>query len=446
MKSTIVLFISAIVLTTIVYFVEEKGSEIQKVANEKKYMLFDPAELGEMRGFSGPNFNVVLEGTNYFSVNPKKRVDVQNVDAFFNEISGLRVKRVLSEEEIKDLDLKLIFPFDEKLFLKFTFEKKNLDFYLGKKLDFDQTFYMKMKDESSEKFVIVEDSRPMDEVYLQTEAHRADGKYRKFKALVELDQSFFYDLRLFKRENYPLFESIDKIVVESFRNRNFTILVQENSTDPAPPPGINIDLESMNDNFQKILGLRGQALLPRSKAALDKKSEISIESGNKIFKMQLFFDPKSKNYLARTEDEDLDFLMEQADVLPFFKPVQEYWNMSLPILGDQKIRMIFPQTEVTFVLPEKVEEYCIQDKNQNSRVIKQRACTKFNRWIRQKAMLVTFRSPLTKQITWSFEIEINSKIYAIGYLNQEGFVWDRASDLLYTFNEVVALRDRDILL
>lgn len=446
MKVTGVLIVIAILLTSIVYVFEEKADVAKRSEIEKKSLLIDPTSLGELKSFRGKNFKINTLDKIFYTDSPRKKADNESVDAFFNEISGVKVKRILDENEVKGLSEAQIFNDDSDSFLEFEFQNKTIYFQLGKKLDFDQTFYLKVKEGNSEKIIIAEDSKPLDQVYMQEDAHRADGKYRKFKSMMDLPQFFFFDMRLFKREEYPKFDQIDSITIKSFRNKSYQILIQTNQTDPAPPPGIKIDEDQLNDSFQKLMGLKGQSYLSANLKELELKSEVVFKAGSEQFKIELYYDKKEKNYLCKTGDEEKFFLMEAGDVLPMFRPVQDYWNLYLPIKGNQIAKIIFPNVQVLLMFPENLQKYCIPDEKSNSRVIKQQNCTKLNRWLRSRPAYITHKSDLTKQITWDFSIELNSQVFSVGRLNGEGFVWDRVSDLLYNFSEALPMKDRDLLL
>lgn len=447
MKWTLGLLAIAVILTTSIYFFEERAEVKQRATQEQKTMLFDPDELGELKTFSGKNFAIKVEGKSYFSVSPKRLVDQRNVDAFFNELSGLRVSRILSDEELAKVPMSSMFNQEsDKNKLFFSFAHKNLTFKLGQKLEFDQSFYMEVNDGKERKIVIAFDNRPIDEVYLQNEAHRSDMRYRKFKGLIELEQSFFYDMRLVKREQYPFLQQLSSIEIKSFRNKSYTLLISDNKTNPSPPQGVAIDTDSFNQNFQDIMSLNAGQVLLDQKLEGELKSEIILRGESKELSLKLFWQPMTKQYVATINDERDIYVMQADHVSSFFRPVQDFWQMSLDRPEAGIVELVFSKTQFKIEIPEQIEEHCRLITSMANRVLRQQACTQLNQFLRQRAVTISYDSPFVKTTKWEFDLVINGKKYAVGLHSGEGLIWDREKNLLYTFVKTIPTREKDYLL
>jgi len=447
MKGTLILLSIAVLLTTSIYFFEEKAEVSKRETKEQQTMLFNPNKLGELKAFSGNSFSIVVEGKSFFTLKPKKLVDQRNVDAFFNELSGLRVSRILSKEELAKVPYDSMFSSDsDKQTLHFKFSQKELVFKLGKKLEFDQSFYMEVDDGIEKKIVIAFDNRPADEIYMQNQAHRSDMRYKKFQSLIELDQNFFYDARLIKREQLPFLENLDSIEVKSFRNKAYSLSILKNTSIPTPPNGVDLDIESFNHNFQDIMSLTAAKVIIDQKMDGELKSEIILRGSGKKLSLMLYWQPKSKQYFAKIDDEKDIYIMQADHVTPFFRPVQDYWKMSLEWPDDNLIELVFDKVQLQIELPEKIEEHCRLIKPTSNRVLRQQACTQLNFFLRQRAITVAFDSPDVKSIDWSFEILFNGRKYSVGTSAGEGLIWDREKNLLYTFVKPIPMREKDYLL
>jgi len=447
MKGTLILLGIAVLLTTSVYFFEEKAEVSKRETKEQQTMLFNPSELGELKAFSGNNFSIIVEGKSFFTVSPKKLVDQRNVDAFFNELSGLRVSRILSKEELAKVPYESMFASDsDKEVLLFKFSNKELTFKLGKKLEFDQSFYMEVDDGLEKKIVIAFDNRPADEIYMQNQAHRSDMRYKKFKSLIELDQNFFYDARLIKREQLLFLDNLDSIEIKSFRNKAYSLSILQNTSIPSPPNGVGLDIESFNHNFQDIMSLTAAKVVIDQKLEGELKSEIILKGANKQLSLKLYWEPKSKQYFAKIDNEEDIYIMQADHVTPFFRPVQDYWKMSLDWPDDNVVELIFDKVQMQIELPEKIEEHCRLIKPTSNRVLRQQACTQLNFFLRQRAITVAVDSPEVSSVEWGFDILINGRKYSVGTSSGEGLIWDREKNLLYTFVKPIPMREKDYLL
>jgi hypothetical protein len=324
---------SICLLLTFIYIYQEVGGIKRKEVSEKEGMLFDPTYLGAIKSFTNIKSTVLIDGKQYYLNPGRKPADERKVNAFFDALSSIRIKRELSAKEVEELGLRLFFTTEgsevEKVI--FRFDKSMITFTLGKKLDFDQSFYMKVTEEDGDKlkerFIIAFDQASLNVPVAKDTYHRTDVKYRRFQSLLYLGNDYFRDFRIFSswmRSPWTL----QKIVIDNKRNRNFSISLKEKTTTPLPPTFLNYSLEEFRTFEKEIALLEGTSIrdIKPNKAAHISTAFITSSKGE--MKLELFSTMNSSNKIW-LKANDLYYAVSEDVAKTFLGSVQRFWNLTL---------------------------------------------------------------------------------------------------------------------
>jgi hypothetical protein len=232
--------------------------------------------------------------------------------------------------------------------MTFKFEKGEATFTLGKKLDYDQSFYMEVTKENKSEIVIVNDESPDPGMYESDEAYkRSDAKYKRLEVLFLLTNKYFYDTRVFKDFNYSQDKiNFKKIIISTFRNKKFEINFENQTTIPAPPGNIRY-FEDNWVSFHRFLSkLEGKSLYyPANPKLLDEVlSQFEItDRDNRSYNLQVYKKYSEENgYFLKSSLDNIIYQLRPEDAQYFFTNVQDFWQKKiLPKEKEFKFKITF---------------------------------------------------------------------------------------------------------
>jgi hypothetical protein len=366
-NAILLLTLSALILGA--YIFEELGGRKQTAEEEKRTNLFDMKKYGEVKSFKSPEAEIkILAGGASHAVKHNWPVDPVKLQKFFEVLTGIRAKRILSDEEVKNIDRKNMFPTDVAV-MTFTFEKGEVGFRLGKKLDTEQSFYLEVIQGDKKDIVIAHDTGKVTTIYNQEEAWRDDTKYKRFLTLFYLKDSWFYDLSIFQIEEKIEIQKIVELELDNFRNKKFKLLFRGAATRPAPIKDIGVSEQAFDAYMNKLIKSKAKEILFDAKDEYldDLKSTLTmkLEDGKrKVLALYGKFQGKDGYYL---KSENNLFKLTKDTSVPFFENVQSFWNRKP---ADKKI--ILQDTgvsSITFPRGKKVDFKLIDKKGFQAQTI-----------------------------------------------------------------------------
>ena len=324
MKKNLILLGIAVALGIFTYVFQELGDRKRFEEAKVSGMLLDVSELGKLVSFKTPGAKILKEGESYFVEPHHHLAKVKIVEGFLERLSYLRVKRVLPKDTINEENYLKFFPNPNDSF-QFQFEKGSTSFLIGKKMDFDQSFYVEFKNKGKVNHLIVFDSKPMDQAYMAANQHRDDSKYKLIKSLLYAGANYFEDRNLFRiwRGKQNVLKSVR---VENKRNRPWALLLEEGKTKPEAPFGIDpVQLQAFQNS---LVQLNGSVYFPlKSREDLEELvSTMEIESSLGKVTLELFKKHKgSDGYFILSSLDQQIYQMQRTHVESFFYNIQHFW-------------------------------------------------------------------------------------------------------------------------
>ncbi len=366
-NAILLLTLSALILGA--YIFEELGGRQQTAEEEKRTNLFDMKKYGDVKSFKSPEAEiVVLAGGASHTLKHNWPVDPTKLQKFFEVLTGIRAKRILSDDEVKQIDRKTMFPTDEAL-MTFRFEKGEVGFRLGKKLDTEQSFYLEVIQENEKNVVIAHDTGKVTTIYNQEEAWRDDTKYKRFLTLFYLKDSWFHDLSIFPIEERQKIHKIVELELDNFRNKKFKLLFHGGATRPAPIADIGVDTLAFDLFMNKLIKSKFEEVLFEAKEddLDDLKSTVTmtLEDGQrKVVALYGKF-KGNEGYFVRT-DKNIFKISKEASS-PFFENVQRFWNRKpadkRQLLKESRV------SSITFPRGKRVDFQLINDKGFQAKTV-----------------------------------------------------------------------------
>ena len=369
MRQNAILFLTFTALLLGAYLFEEIGGQKQTAEEEKRTNLFDMKKYGELKSFRSPEaeIKILSDGTS-ITLKHNWPVDPVKLQKFFSILTGVRSKRILSSEELSQIDRKTMFPTDNAL-MTFTFEKGEVGFRIGKKLDTEQSFYLEVIQADVKTIVIAHDTGQVTTIYNQEESWRDDTKYKRFLTLFYLKDTWFYDMSVFSTKEKIEIQKIVELDLDNYRNKKFKLLFNGKDgggTRPSPIVDIDVNTDSLDVYMNKVLNIKAEKILFEAdvKKLKELKSTLTMILGQGERKeVTLFgeFDGK-EGYFLKTDR--YVFKLSKAESSPFFENVQYFWNKSptskTTLFNQQKDSSItFPKgREISFKLSNKKGFQC----------------------------------------------------------------------------------------
>lgn len=324
------LFIVLIVALSLTYIFEEKRNKDKAEELARKTAILDVNELGDLTAFSGIKLNVVKKGENYFAADNGLKLSPKKLEEFMKILSGLKIKKILTPEESKGIDRGFYIP-NNDLFLNFHFKNGNLKFNLGKKLDYDQTFYMEVTRGNFSQLMIVADESPDPNVYQSDEEYRrSEFKYQRLQMLFYLTNVFFYETRLFADFAYTEDKiNFKQIEIATFRNKKFTLDFEKSETIPPIYRGLNYFDQNWVEFLRNLHNIEAKTIYyPYNANKLDEAlSVFNIEDRNgKKYSLEVYKKYGSlPGYFLKTSFNQILYELRAEEAKYFFVNVQDFW-------------------------------------------------------------------------------------------------------------------------
>ncbi|MBC7538571.1 MAG: hypothetical protein H7281_07110 [Bacteriovorax sp.] len=350
-NKNLILFALLIVAIGFTYWFEERGNDNALKLENKRTEVLNTEHLGELVGVKGLKIDFVKKGDAYYARADDVQIDIllakARLDEFFKILGSLKVKTFLQDSDVNKVGRAFYIP-DDALKMTFQFEKGEVTFTLGKKLDFDQTFYMEITQEGKKHIVIVKDESPDPGVYkTDQEYQRSEVKYKRLTMVFMLTNVYFYDTRLFK-DLYTDEKIInfDEITISTFRNKKYSIDFKRTLTNPPAPKGIVYFEENWISFHRTLTHMQGRTVIatyePSALSEILSQFEVKDRSGrNYTLTLYKKFGEQNGYFLSSSLDKLL-YILKPEDARLFFVNVQDFWKKSiLPDLKEYVLGITF---------------------------------------------------------------------------------------------------------
>ncbi len=341
------LFIFLIIFIGITYWWEEKGTIDKKAEDLTRYSILDSKELGELIGFKGVKLNFKKVGEDFVAANNNLELSKNRVSEFFTILAGLKVKNAIGNADVSKVGRSFYIP-DESMKMNFKFAKGELEFILGKKLDFDQAFYMEITRDGNKQIFVVNDESPDPGVYVnEKDYNKSEAKYKRLQTMFLLTNVFFYETKVFSHFSYDEKKiNFKKIDVSTFRNKKFQIDFEKTVTVPPVPNGLIYDEDNWIAFHKTLTNLSGKDIIyPVKLSNLDEvlsRLEITDREG-KSYTLDVYKKYGSLlGYFLKPSFSDKIFELKNEDAMYFFVNVQDFWKKQLtPTSKEYDLKIIF---------------------------------------------------------------------------------------------------------
>jgi hypothetical protein len=339
-NKNLLLFLILIGALGITYWFEERGNLQTGKIEAKKVEILSTENLGELKAVKGIKIDLVKEGDDYYARDNHLLLSRPRMDEFFKILGGVKVKTFLTEADVAKVGRAFYIP-DDALTLTFTFEKGSLSFTLGKKLSFDQTFYMEVFKDGKKQIVIANDESPDPAIYQnEKDYQRSEAKYKRLQIIFMLTNVYFYDTRLFK-DFYAKEESLhfDSMTILTFRNKKYTLDFKSTTTNPPSPIGLGYFEENWISFIRTLTKLEAKTVIaPYEPSALSEvlsQFEIVDRAQRKItLTVYKKFGELNGYFLTSSLDKVL-YVLKQEDARYFFVNVQDFWKKKIAPIGKE---------------------------------------------------------------------------------------------------------------
>lgn len=322
------------------YIFEERSNIIKEDILAKKTALLDMDKLGEITAIHGVKLNFEKRGEYFHDKNTDLRLSNARLDEFFTILSAQKVKTFLNPEEVTKVGLPFYIP-DPSMVMTFKFEKGDITFTLGKKLNYDQSFYMGVTRDNKSQVVIVNDESPDPGVYqTDDEYKKSDAKYKRLEMLFLLTNKYFYDTRVFKDFNYKMDKlNFKNVSISTFRNKKYSVNFENSTTNPVPPKGVDYFEDNWVSFLQFLAKLEGKSVYyPAEMRKLDEvlsQFEV-VDRENRKYTMEVYKKYGDEiGYFLKTSLDNIVYQLKPEDAQYFFVNVQDFWQKR--ILPKEKV-------------------------------------------------------------------------------------------------------------
>jgi hypothetical protein len=318
------LFGVLIALITYVYFTEERKSIELNKRREAQEKLFDASNFGKIKEVSAANF-LVFEKNNGLFVEKDFEVNLKNFNTFMDQLLKINVMRIFTDEEQKQIDKKLI-QREKPARLTMVFENNEITFEIGKKIEFSQDFYLKVTNKKRNKsyWTVARLKESYTVGNQQKDSYRSAQPYNQALSIFNLDADFFKD-----KNPFDSISPITKVLIQSFRNKEYELNFALKTTEPMPPGNVKINEARVKNYVDTIKQVQFMKIL--------KKGELDDLVG------YLFFDKKKKFTLYRKHNDqkgyylladDFVYVLSGQSFRALFAPHQSFWYKRLPAASE----------------------------------------------------------------------------------------------------------------
>lgn len=316
------------------YIFEERSNQKSEQVLSKKTALLDVEKLGDISGIEGIKLNFEKRGPHFYSKDNNLRLSEARLGEFFEILSGLKVKTFLDQTEVNKVGVNFYIP-DPTMRMTFYFEKGSLTFTLGKKLAYDQSFYMQVTRDNTSQVVLVSDESPDPGVYQNDDEYKkSDAKYKRLEMVFLLTNKYFYDARVFRDFDYVEDKiNFKDISIATFRNKRFSLSFQNSTTTPPPPKGIDYFDENWVSFHRFLTKLEGTTVyFPADVKLLDEvlsQFEV-VDRDEKKYSLEVYKKYGAENgYFLKSSLDNIIYKLKPEDAQYFFVNIQDFWKKSI---------------------------------------------------------------------------------------------------------------------
>ena len=303
------------------YWHEELGGEKKRATQKEAKALFQNKNLGQLKSIKFPKFNLVIRDGKYFTKEKNYPADKKKTEKLIEILSSLEVVSIIDKEKIRT-SREHFFPQEDLLF-SFQFERGELSYRLGAKLDYSQEFYVEVGLGNEKNLVVAKDSTPQYGVYQEKSLETSAQKYNRFKYILSLREKDLFDTDPFK--NHPL--NLGKVIVENARNKKFEIDFTKKNTNPGTFKNLSYKESLFDEYAQKLTNLKAIDIHfdPISKDLSNLESTVAFPLKTSLYKT---YNGREGYFLKVEGDKDL-YELSQKDSTLFFTNVQDFWNKEI---------------------------------------------------------------------------------------------------------------------
>jgi hypothetical protein len=288
-KETWGLVAVSILLFLITYIKIELPQRKLAESIKKEQQLFDEDQLGAMKSLKLPN--VIFHFTTDGVLLGEERIetDPERLEILFNLLDSLVVSRRLDSFNVNEPLLNSYLG-DHPVSLSFEFENDKLEFRIGKKLDYEDGFYVFLVKSGSPagSLLVVNDTTPQTSPLPEDVFRLNPYKYEKALRTVELPAHFFENKFIF---NSKMLGQTQTVSFSNWRNRAFSLNLVQRATLPPAYPGIKYYDPAINDYLGNLLKLKAKIIFYQIDVKLLKNKMADVNLGGEVEaaeKIQIF--------------------------------------------------------------------------------------------------------------------------------------------------------------
>lgn len=334
MKKNSILLIILSALLVFTYWYEEIGSEKRRFKQKEAKALFQNKNLGQLKSITFPNFTLVLKDGKYYTQGKNYPADKRKTEKLIEVLSAIEVVTIIDKEKMRT-PRKHFFP-QENLLFSFQFERGELIYRLGAKLEFSQDFYIEVGLGDERNIVVAKDSTPQYGIYQEKALERSSQKYDRIKYILSLKERDLFDTNPFKNLSLKL----EKITIDNFRNKKFEVDFIKKVTNPPAFKTLSYKSELFHEFGNNLFNLNAINIHfdPMEKDLSRPQSIIEFPAKATLYKT---YKGREGDFLKVEGDKDL-YELGPKDSALFFTNVQDFWNREI-------INPEFYHTPATFI-------------------------------------------------------------------------------------------------
>ncbi len=321
MKKNLILLVILSGLLALTYWYEEIGGEKRLSKTKQAKAIFQNKNLGSLKGIKFPKFDLVLKEGKYYTKASNYPVDKRKIDKIIEVLSSMEVISIIDKENIKAP--RNNFFSQEDLIFTFQFERGEISYKLGAKLEVSSDFYVEVGYLGENNLVVARDTTPQYGVYQEKSLERSSQKYDRLKFILGLREKDLFDTNPFKSFKLDL----DKVIVENYRNKKFKIDFTKRATDPLVFKNLGYKSSLFDEYENKLKNLYAINIHfnPNQKDLSNLHSILYFPQKAMLFKN---YKGRVGYFLMVDGDKNLYELAEKDSNL-FFTNVQDFWNKEI---------------------------------------------------------------------------------------------------------------------
>lgn len=319
----IVLFLILVLLCIFTFYYEEVGVIRSNIAKEKSKMLFNHKKLGAFSYVKTPSIYMRKNKKLFYEYKSGNLISIKSTEQFFDALSKLKVDKILDVKNKSNNERVKFFGKSNDHFIEFGFKKGIIKFNFGKKLSFSQSFYVEIIEDNNITWAIASDNSASPEIYSKESSHNNGYKYKRLLNVLSLDKDFFLDKHIVQENEFD----IDRVVINSNRNREFEVYIDQLKTKPSVPSGISANAREIKKFVTTLFSMEAHSLIDDFNIEdLDNNvSKIDI-FGTKNITLNLYGKYKGEEgrFVTLSSSKKL-FVLNDEVITVFFKHLQDFW-------------------------------------------------------------------------------------------------------------------------